>query len=92
MTTVSNEKKKRENKSAAATITKRIGQNSDCISIGDGSVVTKMEKKKPAKMTFKYIPSGTDYSPEQVEAFKVKEAQLISYVIEHLLHQKTLVK
>ncbi|MFC0212442.1 hypothetical protein ACFFK0_08205 [Paenibacillus chartarius] len=69
-----------------------IGQKSCGIGIGDGSVVTKMKKKKPAKLTFNYIPSGTVYTPQQEADFIVKEQQLINYVIEHLLPQKALEK
>lgn len=71
---------------------RRIGQSSSGIGIGDGSVVTKMEKKKPVKLTLRYIPSGTEYTAQQEADFVVKEQQLINYVIEHLLHQKALEK
>jgi len=69
-----------------------IGQKSWGIGIGDGSVVTKMKKKKPVKITFRYIPSETEYTRQQETDFIVKEQQLINYVIEHLLHQKVLEK
>ncbi|WP_424768244.1 hypothetical protein [Paenibacillus sp. sgz302251] len=67
-----------------------IGQNSKCIGIGDGSVVTNMKKRgrKPFKkkdLIFSYIPSHTQYTPQQLEEYRVKEAQLIQYVIDHLL-------
>ncbi|WP_079913066.1 hypothetical protein [Paenibacillus sp. 32352] len=67
-----------------------IGQNSKCIGIGDGSVVTSMKKRgrKPVKkkeLIFNYIPSHTQYTPQQVEEYRLKEEQLIQYVIDHLL-------
>lgn len=70
-----------------------IGQKSCGIGIGDGSVVTNMAKRgrKPGKkkeLTFTYIPSGRVYTPQQLEEFRVKEEQLIQYVMEQLLIPK----
>lgn len=67
-----------------------IGQKSCGIGIGDGSVVTNMAKRgrKPGKkkeLIFNYIPSDTQYTHQQIEEFRVKEEQLIQYVIDNLL-------
>jgi hypothetical protein len=64
-----------------------VGRNNNSIGIGDGSVVTKMRKKKK-EITFSYVSSGKEYTSQQLEQFKVKEAQLINYIIDQLMYKE----
>jgi len=69
-----------------------VGRNNASIGIGDGSVVTMSKRgRKPMKkkeITFCYVPSGKEYTPQQLEQFKVKETQLINYIIDKFLHKE----
>ncbi|MED1745744.1 hypothetical protein [Brevibacillus borstelensis] len=92
MSAVTNQKKV-EKQNVVTTENQYIGQTFDSIGIGDGSVVTIMKKRgrKPGKkkeLIFNYKPSDTHYTPQQLEEYRIKEHQLIQYVIEHLLHQE----
>lgn len=65
-----------------------MGQNQSSIESSDGSVVTKMQRKKNTELTFRYIPSGALYTAEQEAEFAKNEMALIDYVIENLLPEK----
>ncbi|GIO35765.1 hypothetical protein J41TS12_06260 [Paenibacillus antibioticophila] len=90
---VMNKIERMENSDVSKSKMEDIGQNVSSISIGDGSVVANMKKRgrKPGKkkeLVFSYIPSDTQYSPQQIEEYRIKEEQLIRYIIENLLYNE----
>jgi len=68
-----------------------VGRNDANIGMSDGSVVTMSKRgRKPTtkkELTFCYVPSGYEYTPQQVEKFKEKEVQLINYIMDQFSHK-----
>ncbi|MBG9568108.1 hypothetical protein [Brevibacillus agri] len=65
---------------------KVVGQHAASIGMGDRGVVTKMRKKE---FVIRYVPSGNEYSPQQIKQLEQKEDALILYIIHQLLFQDT---
>lgn len=72
--------------SVVRSFSNRIGQNVVDIGFGDSDrgVVTKM---KSSNLVIRYVPSKTEYSPQETEQLKEKEDALFNFIINQIMLQ-----